>query len=146
MKASIAFELHRFEADSRTEYGENAAAALNLPRERVFKTLIVKTDGGRLAVALVSVDKALNLKSLATLSGGGKAELANPTEAQRSTGYVLGGISPLGQRRKLPTYLDASAMTYPTVFVSGGRRGLEIELSPSDLAALCNATVGAITR
>lgn len=145
-KASMSFELHSFDADSSIKYAEGAAAALNVPPERVLKTLVAKVDDGTLAVALVPATKELNLKSLASLSGAKRAELADPSEAQRSTGYVIGGISPLGQKRRLPTYIDASAMSYPTVFVSGGRRGLEIELSPSDLATLCEASIGAIAR
>lgn len=145
-RAAVAFEIHSFDASHSTHYGQHAAEALDVPEEQVFKTLIAAIDVRRLVVALVPAHKDLNLKSLAALCDGKRADLADPADAQRVTGYVLGGISPFGQRRRLATYVDASAMQHATMFVSGGRRGLEIELAPADLVAVCDATVGAIAR
>lgn len=145
-KAAVRFELHDIDVDAARDFGRRAADALSVPVARVFKTLIVKLDTGALAVALVSADAELDLKSLAAVAGAKRAEMADPRDAERSTGYVVGGISPLGQRRRLTTFIDTAAMQHETVFISGGRRGLEIELAPRDLAALCEATVGVIAR
>lgn len=129
-------------------YGMEAARQLALAPERVFKTLIaaVATQQSRLAVALVPVAAQLDLNALAVALGVKSMRLAVPRDAERATGYVTGGISPLGQRRPLPTVIDQSAMNYDTVFVSAGRRGLEVELAPQDLARLCDARIGAIAR
>jgi len=122
-----------------------AAEALGLDPATVFKTLVADVDG-KLTVAIVGVGKQLDLKALASAVGAKKAQMADVKQAERTTGYVAGGISPLGQRKRLPTVLDASALDHPSIHVSGGRRGLEIELAPADLQRLTNATVAAIGR
>lgn len=126
-------------------YGAAVAAALGVDPARVLKTLVAEVDG-RLAVGIVPVDRELDLKALAAALGGKRAAMADPVRAERATGYVRGGISPLGQRSRLPTALDAAALDHPTVHVSAGRRGLELELAPADLAALTAATVAPISR
>lgn len=132
--AGVAFTVHEYAHDpSVASYGEEAVAALGLPADRVFKTLVVLLDGGRPAVAVVPVSRQLNLKACAAALGAKRAEMSAPSEAERLTGYVVGGISPLGQRRRLPTVLDESALGFPTIHVSAGRRGLEVELAPGDL-------------
>jgi len=144
--AGIDFKVHEFESSQGRNYGAEAARALRIPEERVFKTLVVKVDAGRLVVAILPVDRELNLKRLAAAADGKRAAMASAREAERATGYVLGGISPLGQRQSLLTILDTSALEHPTIFVSGGRRGLELELSGSVLQSLCDARVSWITR
>jgi Cys-tRNA(Pro) deacylase len=145
-KAGIEFTLHAFDADPDAEsYGQAAADALGLSPERVFKTLLTEVDG-RFTVGVVPVSASLDLKALAAAAGGKKARMADPADAERVTGYVVGGISPLGQRRRLPTVLDASASALGTLCVSAGRRGLEIELSPADLVRLTGAAIAAIAR
>lgn len=147
-KAGIRFTLHRYAHDpDAPSYGAEAAEKLNLPAERVFKTLVASTAlAGRetLAVAVVPVAGQLDLKRLAAALGGKKAVMADVAEAQRTTGYLVGGISPLGQKRRLPTVLDRSVGRFATVFVSAGRRGLEIELAPADLQRLTGAVVAPI--
>lgn len=144
--AGVPYEVVQYEHDPKAEsYGLEAAEILGVAPERVFKTLVAKVDG-RLAVGIVPVAARLDLKALADAVGGRKAEMADPAEAQRATGYVVGGISPLGQKRRLPTALDASAMEQETVYVSGGRRGLEIVLAPADLVRLTDAKVAPIAR
>ena len=134
--AGIAFALHEYEHDPRVEsYGDEAAAKLDVEPERLFKTLVVSIDG-ELAVACVPVPMRLDLSAL-----GKRAQLADKGQAQRSTGYVSGGTSPLGQRKRLPTHIDASALEHATILVNGGRRGLQIELDPRDLARLTDARV-----
>jgi Cys-tRNA(Pro)/Cys-tRNA(Cys) deacylase len=145
--AGVAFTLHEYEHDPRAEsYGEEAAAALGLDPARVFKTLVAKLADGRLAVAVVPVARKLDLKALAKALGARSAAMADVAEAQRATGYVAGGISPLGQKKRLPAAIDDSAGLWPTVLVSAGRRGLEIELAPADLAALTGGVSAAIAR
>ncbi|MFJ6729198.1 MULTISPECIES: Cys-tRNA(Pro) deacylase [unclassified Streptomyces] len=144
--AGVPFTVHAYEHDpSHPSYGEEAAEAMGVSPERVFKTLVADVDG-TLTVAVVPVAGSLDLKALAAAVGGKRAAMADPALAERTTGYVRGGISPLGQRKRLPTVLDASATTHPTVCVSAGRRGLEVELTPTDLARLTGATLGAIGR
>ncbi|MER6674271.1 Cys-tRNA(Pro) deacylase [Streptomyces sp. NPDC000983] len=144
--AGVPFTTHAYEHDpSHPSYGEEAAEAMGVSPDRVFKTLVAEVDG-RLTVAVVPVAGQLDLKALATAAGGKRAAMADPTLAERTTGYVRGGISPLGQRKKLPTVLDASATAHPTICVSAGRRGLEIELSPTALATLTTATLAPIAR
>ncbi|MFJ7154813.1 Cys-tRNA(Pro) deacylase [Streptomyces sp. NPDC101118] len=144
--AGTEFTVHAYEHDpSVASYGDEAAAAMGVSPDRVFKTLIAEVDGA-LAVAVVPVAGSLDLKALASALGAKKAVMADPAAAERSSGYVRGGISPLGQRRKLPTVLDSSASGHPTICVSAGRRGLEVELAPADLAALTGAVLAPIGR
>ena len=153
-RAGVRFTAHGYEHDPAAgSYGREAAEALGLDPRRVLKTLLVSVDPapgsggtGGLVVAIVPVAGQLDLKAVAAAVGAKKAALADPADAERATGYVVGGISPLGQKRRHPTVLDDSAMTHPTVYVSGGRRGLDLELSPADLVALTGATVSAIGR
>lgn len=126
-------------------YGVEAAEALGVAPERVFKTLVAQVDA-QLVVAVVPVDRQLDLKALAAAVGGKKAAMADVAAAERSSGYVRGGISPLGQRRALRTVVDASATALPTVLVSGGRRGLDVELAPDDLVRLTGAVTAVLAR
>lgn len=145
-RAGVEHEVLTYSADPRAaSYGLEAAAALGVDPGRVFKTLVASVDA-RLVVALVPVDTTVDLKALAAAVGAKRAELAEPAAAERATGYVVGGISPLGQRTRLPTVIDDSALTFATVLVSGGRRGLEIALAPSDLVALTGAGVARLRR
>lgn len=145
-RAGVDFTLHSYEHDpAAPSYGEEAAEALGLDPEQVFKTLVADVDG-TLTVAVVPVSGSLDLKALAAAAGGKRAAMADPAAAERATGYVRGGISPLGQRRALPTVVDASAEGRPTVCVSAGRRGLEIELAPADLVKLTGAVTAPIAR
>ncbi|WP_406149911.1 Cys-tRNA(Pro) deacylase [Streptomyces sp. NBC_01012] len=144
--AGTAFTVHSYDHDPASpSYGEEAAEALGVPADRVFKTLVADVDG-ELVVAVVPVAGSLDLKALASAVGGKRAAMADPSAAERTTGYVRGGISPLGQRKRLRTVLDASADTHPTICVSAGRRGLEVELTPRDLTTLTQATVSTIAR
>lgn len=147
-KAGIAFTLHRYGHDpDAPSFGTEAAEKLGLPTERVFKTLIASmTLTGRetLVVAVVPVSGQLDLKRLAAALGGKKAAMAEVAEAQRATGYLVGGISPLGQKRRLPAVIDDSASRFATIFVSAGRRGLEIELAATDLQRLTGATMAPV--
>ncbi|MCF3140117.1 Cys-tRNA(Pro) deacylase [Paenarthrobacter sp. AR 02] len=142
--AGVPFVLHPYAHDpSAPSYGLEAAEVLGIDPARVFKTLMVEVEG-RLAVAIVPVSGNLDLKSVAASLGTKKAAMADPKAAERRTGYVLGGISPLGQRQPSPTVLDDSALAFETILVSGGRRGLDIELSPSDLVSLTKAITASI--
>ena len=144
--AGVPFTLHAYDHDpSHPSYGEEAAEAMGVSPDRVFKTLVADVDGA-LTVAVVPVAGSLDLKALASAVGGKRAAMADPALAERTTGYVRGGISPLGQRKRLPTVLDASAATHPTICVSAGRRGLEVELSPDDLAGLTEAILAPVGR
>jgi len=147
--AGIEVGIHEYRHDpANTAYGLEAARALGLDPARVFKTLLVALNGDarRLAVAVVPVTGQLDLKAMAVACGVKKVEMAPPPQAEKATGYVVGGISPLGQKRRLPTVIDGSALDYPTVFVSGGRRGLDIEIAPGDLVGLCRADTAAIGK
>jgi len=145
-KAGVPHDVHQYPHDPHAEsYGQEAAAALRLDPGQVFKTLIVEVDGEKLVVAVLPVAGQLQLKSLASSVDGKRAKLADRARAERSTGYVLGGISPLGQRRRLPTVLDRSALDFDRIYVSAGRRGLEISLSPNDLIRLLDATTASIS-
>ena len=126
-------------------YGQEAALALGIEAERVFKTLLADVDGA-LTVAVVPVDGQLDLKALASAVGGKKAAMADPAAAERATGYVVGGISPLGQKKRLATVVDASALDFESVLVSAGRRGVDVELAPADLVLLTNARTAPIAR
>ena len=145
-RAGIAFTVRAYDHDPAAEsYGLEAAAALGVEPERVFKTLLVSADGV-LAVGIVPVAGQLDLKAVAAALGAKKAVMADPAVAERTTGYVVGGISPVGQRKRLPTVLDSSAERFETILVSGGKRGLDLELSPVDLVAVTAATVAPIAR
>ncbi|WP_458524926.1 Cys-tRNA(Pro) deacylase [Onishia taeanensis] len=145
--AGADFHLTEYAHDPRsTAFGEDAATALALPPEAVFKTLLARLDDDRLVVALVPVSARLDLKALARTAGARKATLADPALAERTTGYVVGGISPLGQKKRLPTFLDVSATALATLHVSGGRRGLEIGLAPDVLIAQTKARLAALSR
>lgn len=140
----VPHQVHAYEHDPRAEsYGLEAADALGQPPERVFKTLVADVDGA-LAVGVVPVTGQLDLKALAAACGGKKAKMADMGAAERATGYVAGGISPLGQKKRLPVVLDSSAEAFETIFCSAGRRGLEIELAPGELARLLDAHVADI--
>ena len=138
-RAGIAFTLHEYEHEAGTPYGLEAAEKTGVDPARVFKTLVVAQDG-ELSVAVVPVAAQLDLRALGKL-----AALADRAAAERATGYVLGGISPLGQRKRLPTVVDESALGFETIFVSAGRRGLELELAPADLVRLTGARVERLT-
>lgn len=142
----IPHTVHTYDHDPRQgSYGLEASDALGIPPGRVFKTLVAEVDG-TLTVGVVPVAGQLDLKALAAARGGKKAVMADVAAAERATGYVAGGISPLGQRKRLPVVIDATALLFPTVFCSGGRRGLEIELAPADLVRAAGATVAAIAQ
>ncbi|GAA1523313.1 Cys-tRNA(Pro) deacylase [Nocardioides humi] len=144
--AGVAFTVHEYAHDARAaSYGEEAAEAMGIDPDRVFKTLFADVDGA-LVVGVVPVAGQLDLKALARAVGGRRAAMADPKAAERATGYVVGGISPLGQRRTHPTVVDDSALTHDTVFVSAGRRGMEIELSPAELVRLTAARVAHLRR
>jgi Cys-tRNA(Pro)/Cys-tRNA(Cys) deacylase len=136
-KHKIEYQVHAYEHDPNApSYGLEAAEKLGLDPARVFKTLVVELDGKELAVAVIPVIAKLDLKQFAKALGAKKAAMAEPRAVERSSGYVLGGVSPLGQKKPLKTLLDESAKQYPTIFVSAGRRGLDIELKPDDLVRL----------
>lgn len=138
-KHKIAHRVHAYAHDSSSEsYGLEAAEKLGVTADRVFKTLVVDLDNQSLAVGVVPVSAMLNLKLFAKAAGAKKATMANPADVERSTGYVLGGVSPLGKKNRLKTVIDSSAQQYDTIYVSAGRRGLEIELNPADLQKLVN--------
>lgn len=144
--AGIPFTAHTYAHDpATTNYGLEAATALGLDPDRVFKTLLAEADG-RLVVGIVPVTGMLDLKSLAAAVGAKRAQMAEPAVAERKTGYVVGGISPLGQKVALPTVLDETAALWETIFVSGGRRGFDIELAPDDLLALTGGQLADIAR
>ncbi|MBJ7907242.1 Cys-tRNA(Pro) deacylase [Streptomyces sp. DSM 110735] len=144
--AGVEHTVHSYNHDpSHPSYGEEAAEAMGVSPERVFKTLVAEVDGA-LTVAVVPVSGSLDLKALASAVGGKRAAMADPALAERTTGYVRGGISPLGQRKRLPTVLDASAEDHTTICVSAGRRGLEVELAPKALAELTSAVLAPIAR
>ena len=139
-KKKTAHAVHEYEHDPAAEsYGLEAAEKLGIDPARMFKTLVVKLDKGGLAVGIVPVSSMLNLKRMAKACGAKKAAMAPPPEVERATGYVLGGVSPLGQRKRLPTLIDASAEHFETVFVSAGKRGMDVELAPADLQSLLGA-------
>lgn len=143
-RLGIRHSVHTYPYDPRHgSYGLEASEALGVPPERVFKTLVAEVDGA-LTVGVVPVARQLDLKALAAAAGGKRAAMAEVAAAERATGYVAGGISPVGQRRRLTVVIDSSALGYPTVFCSGGRRGLEIELAPADLVRATGATVAGI--
>lgn len=144
--AGITFTLHPYEHhDENTSFGAEAAHALGIEETRIFKTLVADV-AGRLVVAVIPVAQQLDLKALAAAFDAKKASMADPAHAARSTGYVVGGISPIGQRTPLPTVVDASADNFETVFVSAGRRGLQVELDPADLRTITKARSVAVAH
>lgn len=146
MKAGVTFTVHPYDHDPQTtSYGLEAVAALGVDPRRVFKTLLALVDGSP-TVAVVPVAGQLDLKALANAVGGKKAEMMDPAAAQRMTGYVVGGISPLGQRKRLTTIVDSTSVEFATVFVSGGKRGLDIELSAQELVRLTQGRTAPIGR
>ena len=139
------YQVHEYTHDSSAaSYGLEAAEKLGVDVRQVFKTLVVMTETDMLAVAILPVDKSLNFKKVAKALGCKKVQMAEPKQVERSTGYVLGGVSPLGQKKRLVTIIDDSAEMQPTIYVSGGRRGLEIELPPAQLATTLSARFAAI--
>ncbi len=145
-KAGISFKVHQYshEPDCHS-YGLEAAEKLDVCAERVFKTLVVTLDNEELAVGILPVTATLSMKLIAQAAGAKKAAMAAPDQVKRTTGYVLGGVSPLAQKKRLRTFIDNSAQKYTTIYVSAGRRGLEIELPPSELAAQLNSIITDIT-
>ncbi|MFD3428031.1 Cys-tRNA(Pro) deacylase [Nocardia fluminea] len=148
--SGIAHKVHSYSHDPRADsYGDEAVDALGdalgVRAAQIFKTLVIELSSGALAVAVVPVPARLSLKAAAAALGASKASMADKTKAERTTGYVLGGVSPLGQRKKLPTVVDASALDWDRVLCSAGKRGLEIELAPADLVRACAAVTAPIT-
>ncbi len=145
--AKVPYEVITYDHDPAAEsYGTEAAETLNLDPASVFKTLLAKLDSGDLVVAIVPVDNMLSLKALARAAGAKKATMADPADAERSTGYVVGGISPLGQRKPLATFVDDTCELFDQIHVSGGKRGMEIRLAPADLLKVLNATSAEIRK
>ncbi|MDN4504041.1 Cys-tRNA(Pro) deacylase [Alteromonadaceae bacterium BrNp21-10] len=139
-KAKVAYQVHEYSHDANCQsYGLEAAEKLGIESTRVFKTIVVKLDSSALACAILPVDEMLSMKHIAKAASAKKAMMADKDEVMRSSGYVLGGVSPLGQKKRLKTFIDASASQFDTIYVSAGKRGLEIELSATDLANLTNA-------
>lgn len=146
-KHKIAHKVHEYEHSASDEsYGLEAAHKLGIPEQQMFKTLVVMIDGKSMAVGVVPVSGMLNLKSIAKATGGKKAVMANQADVERATGYVLGGVSPLAQKKRLKTVIDSSAKTFVRIFVSAGRRGLDIELNPDDLCRLVNGSFASISQ
>lgn len=140
-KHNIIYKIHQYEHESSSfSYGDEAAQKLNLKKEQVFKTLVVVTNTDEFAVAVVPVSHQLSFKAMAKALGAKKVTMAEAKDVEKITGYILGGVSPLGQKKRLKTIIDLSATTFKTIFVSGGKRGLDVELSPLDLQRLLNAT------
>ena len=146
-KSGIDHRVHEYDHEAGSDsYGLEAAIKMGISEQRVFKTLVVKLNSGELTVGVVPVSGKLNLKRIAKAAGAKKAEMADPALVERTTGYILGGVSPLGQKKRLKTVIDSSAQAFETVYVSAGRRGLEIELAPDDLKSLVNGLYGDIAE
>jgi len=145
-REGVEFTVHTYDHDpAAASYGREAADVMGVEPERVFKTLVAEVDG-ELTVAVVPVSGSLDLKALATAVGGKKAAMADPAAVTRTTGYVLGGVSPLGQRKQLPTVIDETALLFDTLFCSAGKRGMEIEIAPDELLRLTSAVIAEIGR
>lgn len=146
IKQKIPHQLHEYQHDPGCQaYGLEAAQKIGVPVERVFKTLVVKLDAKQLAVAIIPVAEKLSMKAVAKAAKAKKAVMAEATDVQRSSGYVLGGVSPIAQKRLLPSFIDDSSSTLETIYISGGRRGLDIALSPTDLKQLIRASYAPLT-
>jgi len=146
-KSKISHKVHEYSHDPSSEsYGLEAAEKLGVPETKVFKTLVVNLDNKELAVGVIPVSSMLTMKLIAKAAGAKKAVMALQADVERSTGYVVGGVSPLGQKKRLKTFIDVSAKDNPTIYVSAGRRGLEIELSPKDLLKLVNGVLAEICK
>jgi len=146
-KNKVSHKIHEYSHDESSEsYGLEAAEKMGVPEERVFKTLVVALDNKDLAVGVIPVSSMLSMKLIAKTVGAKKAVMADKSDVERSTGYVLGGVSPLGQKKRLKTIIDSSAKNYSTIYVSAGRRGLEIELSPKDLKKLTSGVLAEICQ
>lgn len=146
-KNKVSHKIHEYSHDELSEsYGLEAVEKMGVPEERVFKTLVVSVDSKELMVGVIPVASMLSMKLIANAAGGKRATMADKAAVERSTGYVLGGVSPLGQKKQLKTIIDSSAENYSTIYVSAGRRGLEIELSPDDLAKLTNGVLAVICQ
>lgn len=144
-RAGVTFRLHEYDHDPAAEsFALEASEKVGVGPRRVFKTLVARVDGKSLAVGVIPAVARLDLKALAAAVGGKRAEIADPAAAEKATGYVVGGISPFGGRRPLPTAVDDSCLAFDTVFVSAGRRGLEMELAPADLVRVTRAAVAPI--
>ncbi|MGL4831521.1 MAG: Cys-tRNA(Pro) deacylase [Propionibacteriaceae bacterium] len=145
--AAIPMTLHSYDHDpNERHFGQETATLLGISPDRLFKTLIAATDLDRLVVAVIPVARQLDLKALAAATGSKRATMAQPALAQRATGYVVGGISPLGLKTRLPIFLDTCAFDHGTIVVSGGRRGLQVELNPTALQQVTSATLAQLTR
>lgn len=145
--SGTAFTVHTYNHDpANTSYGEEAALVLDIDNTRVFKTLIAQLQDKRYVCAVVPVSSQLDLKALAKAAGGKSATMATVPDAERITGYIRGGISPIGQKKRLPMFIDASAQQFSTIYISGGQRGLDIELAPTDLRNLVDATFAHIAK
>jgi len=141
-RSSVQYQVHEYHHDPAADsWGIEAAEKLGVRQEQVFKTLVAETENHKLLVAVIPVNRKLNMKQLAKAAGCKRAAMAQPATVERSSGYVLGGVSPLGQKKNLATFIDESALQFDTIYVSAGRRGLEIELSPVDLKTLTRAVV-----
>jgi Cys-tRNA(Pro)/Cys-tRNA(Cys) deacylase len=146
-RAGVGYRLHEYPHDPAVSaYGLEAAEKLAVDVQRVFKTLLLSLDERDLAVAVLPVDRLLGFKQMARAAGVKRVQMADKAAVMRTTGYVVGGVSPLGQKRRLPTFIDLSAQQQPSIFVSAGRRGVEIELDPEDLRGLCQGVFAAITQ
>ena len=146
-KNKITHKIHEYQHDSSSEsYGLEAAEKIGVPEAQVFKTLVVSLNNKELAVGIIPVSSKLSMKLIAKAVGAKKAEMAAQLEVERSTGYVLGGVSPLGQKKRLKTIIDSSAKNHATIYVSAGRRGLDIELSANDLKKLVNGVFAEICQ
>ena len=146
-KSNVSFKIHEYSHDASSQsYGLEAAEKMGVSQQRVFKTLVVKIDNKDLVVGVIPVNSLLSMKLIAKAVRAKKAVMAEKSDVERSTGYVLGGVSPLGQKKRLETIIDFSALEFSTIYVSAGRRGLEIELDPQDLANLTNAKLADISQ